>query len=103
MPKLEFKYTSKIACSAKDLFSWHERPGAFERLNPPWEPVRVVASDGHIKDGAKVTIAVPIHPLLPFHTKWKLEHRDYIEGCQFKDLLIAGPFKSWEQCFLKVV
>lgn len=96
MPKLEFKYTSKVACSAKDLFSWHERPGAFERLNPPWEPVRVVASDGHIKDGAKVTIAVPIHPLLPFHTKWKLEHRDYLEGHQFKDVLLAGPFKSWE-------
>lgn len=100
MPKLEFKYTSQMPCSAKDLFSWHERPGAFERLNPPWEPVRVVHSDGHIRDGAKVTISVPIHPLLPLRTKWRLVHKDYIQGKQFRDLLISGPFKSWEHTHL---
>jgi uncharacterized protein (TIGR01777 family) len=100
MPKLEFKYVSRFSCSAKELFSWHERPGAFERLNPPWEPVRVVHSDGHIKDGAKVTISVPIHPLLPFRTRWKLVHKDYVEGKQFKDILLSGPFKSWEHTHL---
>ena len=28
--------------SAEEVFTWHERPGAFERLTPPWEKVKVL-------------------------------------------------------------
>jgi uncharacterized protein (TIGR01777 family) len=28
--------------------------------------------------------------------KWEIEHRDYVEGRQFKDVLLSGPFAKWE-------
>jgi uncharacterized protein (TIGR01777 family) len=28
--------------------------------------------------------------------KWEIEHRDYIEGRQFRDVLLSGPFAKWE-------
>lgn len=79
---------------ASELFAWHERPGAFERLNPPWAPVRVVARQGGIRDGARVTVRVPIAG--PIGIDWTLEHRDFIEGRQFRDVQVQGPFARWE-------
>lgn len=43
---LEFK--SEINCSANELFEWHARERAFERLTPSWEPVRVIERRGFI-------------------------------------------------------
>lgn len=28
--------------------------------------------------------------------RWVLEHRNYVEGRQFRDVQISGPFKSWQ-------
>jgi len=36
----------RIAVSAEEAFAWHARPGALERLTPPWENVRDVAISG---------------------------------------------------------
>ena len=32
----------------------------------------------------------------PFKIRWSFEHRDYIEGRQFRDVQISGPFRRWE-------
>ena len=31
----------------------------------------------------------------PLKMSWRLEHRDYIEGRQFRDCQLSGPFRSW--------
>ncbi len=31
-----------------------------------------------------------------YRVRWRLEHRDYVEGRQFKDVQISGPFRRWE-------
>lgn len=31
---------SRMPAPTEDVFHWHARPGAFERLSPPWESVR---------------------------------------------------------------
>ena len=79
--------------SASELFAWHERPGAFERLSPGFMPARVVSRSGGIKDGARVSLAVPVGPV---STRWDLEHVGYIEGQEFRDVQRNGPFASWE-------
>jgi uncharacterized protein len=38
-------HSSKIHAPVEDVFNWHIREGAFERLNPPWQPFSVVGSD----------------------------------------------------------
>lgn len=86
-------FRSEINAPAEVVFGWHERPGAFLRLNPPWSPVRVVSAEGGIRDGARVRLRVPVAG--PFSLRWDLRHSDYIPGRQFRDSQEIGPFKSW--------
>ena len=39
----QFVARSRMPVPAAVLFDWHTRPGAFERLNPPWDPVTVLS------------------------------------------------------------
>jgi uncharacterized protein (TIGR01777 family) len=79
------------------LFDWHERPGAFERLTPPWESVSVVAKEGGIKDGARVVLKTRLGP---WSTRWALEHRDYKRGRLFRDVMLEGPFPHWDHAHM---
>ena len=90
---IEVSLSSPMPVSAADLFAWHERPDAFDRLNPTWMPARVVARSGGIRDGARVTLAVPLGPL---STRWEIEHTGYKAGVEFRDVQREGPFASWE-------
>lgn len=89
-----FRAAHDFSHSQAALFHWHERPGAFQRLNPPWNPAQVIHSDGHIRDGARIRLK--IQPLSPFATTWELEHQNYNPPHQFQDRQIHGPFASWE-------
>ncbi len=84
---------SEMPVPAADLFAWHERPGAFERLSPGFMPARVIARSGGIRDGARVTLEVPVGPV---PTRWEMEHVGYRAGEEFRDVQRAGPFASWE-------
>ncbi len=88
-----FSVSTRIARPAAEVFAWHERPGALERLCPPWESVEVVAATGGVRDGACVTVRNKVGP---FWTQWCVEHRDYLAGIQFRDVLLSGPFAKWE-------
>src|SRR5687768_11885017 len=90
-----FSRSTHVPVSAAELFAWHARPGAFERLSPPWDDVRVLQSDGRITDGARVVLRVPLGPVGPLHLRWTLEHRDYVEGERFRDVQVSGPFARW--------
>ena len=41
-----------------EVFDWHARPGAFTRLSPPWQPMRLVTEADSLKDG-RATLALP--------------------------------------------
>lgn len=88
-----YEKRSVIDCPASTLFAWHTRPGAFERLSPPWEHLRVVSRHGGIADGSRVTLELRRGPL---KRRWEALHRDFIDGVQFTDVQVAGPFKRWE-------
>lgn len=49
-----FEYSSVVSASLVDVFSWHERPGAFARLTPPWQPVRLVSEATSLRDGTAI-------------------------------------------------
>lgn len=88
-----FSRSIRIARPAEDVFAWHERPGALERLCPPWEKIEVVSAGGGIRGGAPVVIRAKVGPVW---STWRVEHRDYIGGTQFRDVLLSGPFAKWE-------
>ncbi len=76
-----------------EVFSWHERPGALERLTPPWANVDVVEKEGGIRDGARVVLRVRQGPA---SFRWELVHKDFVENEQFRDTQLSGPLKAWE-------
>lgn len=87
-----FVMESTLPAPTDAAFAWHCNDGAFERLTPPWDDVRIVSRTGGIENGARVTLRVKVGP---FPLTWEAEHRDYEPGCSFTDVQIRGPFRSW--------
>jgi uncharacterized protein (TIGR01777 family) len=88
-----FRKTSRLEYAADDVYEWHARPGAFQRLTPPWDPVKVIRTDGSIEDGARAVLEVRLGPI---PVTWVAEHRDNVPGRQFSDVQVEGPFARWE-------
>ena len=84
-------FESAFPCAAQELFSWHERPGALNRLTPPWEQVELLEHSG-ITDGSTAKIKVTVGPI---PIVWTLKHSEYQRDLRFVDTQIKGPFKSW--------
>lgn len=89
----QFIFRSRMPASAEEVLSWHTRPGAFERLTPPWESVRVLERRGGIEDGGQVVLEMQAGP---FRRRWVAQHCDYQPGRQFCDVQKEGPFARWE-------
>ncbi|MFH1499837.1 MAG: TIGR01777 family oxidoreductase, partial [Verrucomicrobiota bacterium] len=92
---LTFTRTSPLPVSAADAFAWHERPGAFERLCPPWERIDVIARKGGIEDGAWLMLE---HWIGPCWLTMEAEHFGFVANREFNDRLVRGPFARWEHC-----
>src|SRR5262245_19774812 len=78
---------------AERVFAWHARPGALERLTPPFAPADVVERTGGIEPGARVVLRLPAGPL---GIRWVAEHRALEPGRLFRDVQTQGPFARWE-------
>lgn len=83
---------SAMPAPRRALFDFHASPGAFERLAPPWESIRVVERTGSIRDGDRLVMRLKKGPLsLP----WEARHFGFVEGERFVDEQTRGPFASW--------
>lgn len=82
----------------KEVFLWHTREGAFERLNPPWQPFTVIERKGGVQNNGVVKIRMM--GFGPLRMKWVVKHSDYIEGKQFRDVQVSGLFSSWTHTHL---
>ena len=87
-----FKKRSKINAPVEDVFKWHARPGAIERLSPPWDPLEIISRTGGILIGAEVEMKLKAGPI---PIKWHARHIDYQANKLFKDMQIKGPFSKW--------
>lgn len=90
MPR--YKLSTRIAAPAAEVFEWHSRPGALERLIPPWENIQVMQRSGGLEDGARTVIRMMKGPL---RLRWIAEHSEYREGESFVDKQVSGPFAAW--------
>lgn len=79
--------TQQIARPVPEVFAWHTRPGALERLSPPWQPVRVIREAGSLREGTAVLG-------LPAGRRWVAQHlpAEYDDGRRFADRLESRPF-----------
>lgn len=89
-----FQKRSHFDHPPQDVFAWHSRTGALERLTPPWSGATVESRSGTIRDeGATVTLRLPVGPI---GVRWVAEHHDYVEGRSFRDEQKSGPFAEWK-------
>ena len=87
-----FRRRSHLEAPAEEVFSWHARAGAFERLNPPWDPAEVSSRSGGIEDeGSRVELRVG-----PLRQRWVAEHFGCQPGREFRDRQLSGPFAFWQ-------
>ncbi len=87
-----FVYRSRYPCSAEDLYLYHSRPGALERLLPPWEKTTVISKQGNISPGSRVKLKMYTGPF-PFY--FHAHHVEDNPGKMFRDVQEKGPFSSW--------
>jgi uncharacterized protein (TIGR01777 family) len=86
-----FEMSSHLATSPEAAFAWHARPGALERLTPPWERVDVLQR-APLAPGTRVVLRV--HSPLP--QRWVAEHREVETGAAFRDVQVEGPFAEFD-------
>ncbi|HEY7481810.1 MAG TPA: TIGR01777 family oxidoreductase [Gemmatimonadales bacterium] len=84
--------SSTLPVSAEEAFAWHQRPGALERLTPPWERIELLQRTGGIEDGGRATYRVHLGPL---SSRWVAQYRDVLPGRRFVDEQVEGPFTHW--------
>ncbi|MFN0007883.1 MAG: TIGR01777 family oxidoreductase [Planctomycetota bacterium] len=88
-----FHRSLELEADAETVFRWHCRAGAFERLVPPWEEVRLDGPAAPIEEGARQTVTFPLGPL---RARWSSEITSVTPGTGFRDVQLSGPFASWE-------
>jgi ligand-binding SRPBCC domain-containing protein len=82
-----------MEASAADVYAWHARPDALERLAPPGEHIEVIERTGAIERGARVAMRFG---RWPFRMRWVAVHQEYEAGRYFSDLQVFGPFAYWK-------
>ncbi len=87
-----YRHRSHFPYPPEEVFAWHLRPGAFERLFPPWVGVRVLEREGGISDGGRVLLGIRQGPT---DLKWEVRHTAFEESRLFQDEQLSGPFEKW--------
>ncbi len=88
----QFSLRSIFPVPAQELFEWHMRIGALERLTPPWSAIKVTWGDELVREGSRRELSVPAGP---FRMKWLAKHHSVVDGHQFIDEQERGPFRKW--------
>lgn len=87
-----FRHHSELDHPVEEVFAWHTRPGAFQRLTPPWESVRVLERTGEMWDGGRVVLGLRKGPA---ELRWEVKHTAFEENVLFRDEQVSGPFGRW--------
>jgi uncharacterized protein (TIGR01777 family) len=86
----QFTFQSELPVSAQDVFAWHLRKGALERLIPPWIKSELLFPPGSpAEEGSQAGLKIKWGP---FAFRWILEHRNCIQDQEFSDIQLRGPF-----------
>ena len=92
-----FEKRTLIAAPAAHVFAFHERPDAFELLQPPGDDTRVVEKSVGIDVGARVVVDTRVGP---FTQRIVAVHTKYEAGRMFEDTMERGPFAKWTHTHL---
>ena len=85
--------------SPEEVFGWFSSPGAFQRLSPPFLPMRPAREADSLRDGEAVlqpTSPLPVVPKLvePLAPQWLARHdpSEFVQGRRFVDRCVSQPY-----------
>ncbi|WP_313814845.1 TIGR01777 family oxidoreductase [Glutamicibacter sp.] len=87
---MRINHESVIPVPVDQVFTWHERPGAMQRLLPPWQPVTAIKQAQSLEDGVSELG-------LPAGLRWEAPHvaQRYVPQRLFVDeMTIEGPLRG---------
>lgn len=101
------RFETDLNVSQQQLYSYHASGGAFERLVPPWDQIRIVKwvggnatkalpdyeQFGDLSTGTEVHLKVGPKP---FALTLIAQHTEHSEPYGFVDEQITGPFSRWK-------
>ncbi|MCA3005985.1 MAG: TIGR01777 family protein [Phycisphaerales bacterium] len=90
-----FVHESAFGLGASELWNFHARPGAFALLSPPWQRLELESWSDGIRDGSVLRFVVRAGPGGVVGVRWEALHHGYVEGSQFCDEQVRGPFAYW--------
>ena len=88
----EFVHRTRLSHAVRDVFAWHMRPGALERLIPPWEKVTIESREGTPATGGRVSFRVRRGPT---EIRFEVLHTDFEQYLLFREEQVRGPFTRW--------
>lgn len=86
------EHRSQLPVPADEAWAWHARPGAVQRLTPPWERFRLLEPHPGIVEGSRVHFEVHAGPA---RFRWIARHEEVTPGRGFVDVQEEGPFARW--------
>ncbi|TFG66272.1 MAG: hypothetical protein E4H28_02435, partial [Gemmatimonadales bacterium] len=86
------RLVSDVSASVQRVWDWHTRPGALQRLIPPWEPIRVLKRNDGVEEGNRTTVRLGTSPIA---VDWVSEHLAPEPYRSFADFQVKGPFGTW--------
>ena len=89
---MQFVKESILPATVEEVFAFHERPDAFELLQPPWERVEVLVPPKGLEEGTRVEVRARLGPLW---TTFVAQHVAYEKNRRFEDVMCEGPFAHW--------
>ena len=89
----QFVAKCEVKAPLEALFSYHARPGALDRLLPPWQKVEIAKRGSSIDVGTEVILSLGTPFGFPIH--WHAKHTRLQPPYLFEDIQTKGPMKSW--------
>lgn len=89
---MRFVKETAFAASVEALFAFHERPDAFELLQPPWERTQITLPPASLAVGTRVKLRTRVGPIW---VEIEAEHVAYEKNVCFEDVMRRGPFAQW--------
>ncbi len=88
----QFEKKTRINAPRERLAHWHDSRGAFARLSPPWTTAEMVGPQREVVEGmrAEIRMRTPLGS-----RRWIAQHEHVVQGHEFTDVQIEGPFAGW--------